>query len=678
LSQPHQSAYDRFCRRKASELFRENERLTRKIAELQQAQENILRAKLEWERTFDAVPDLIAIIDQDYRLQRINQALAQRLGIDFQQALGQRCYQLICGADQPPPFCPYLKCLATGGERVMGLEASILGRDFSLTFAPTIDQQGRVKGGVHVFHDITERKDHEKSLRENWEKLRRIISSMPVMLHAHDEQGDLVFWNQECERVTGYSFEEMVEVSDALRLLYPDPRQYREVDKLIKRKGEFRNLEIELTGKGGAQKTVSWSNISQQFSIQGWDSWAVGLDITERKQAEEETKRLEKRLQMARKMEALGTLAGGITHDFSNYLSVILGCLQMAIADISPGHPCLSHLNLALKASNNAKNLVRQILSFSRHSQTQKYPIRLDAVLKEGINFLRASLPSFIKISSNIPEDPGLVLADQSEIQQLIINLGTNAAHAMQNQDGQITISMSRLKIREDDDFGTVDLTPGPYYLITFADNGAGMKPETMERIFDPFFTTKKSGEGTGMGLAVVHGIVKNCGGEILVSSRLGRGTTFRVFLPAMDTGDEKQESESTPPANGSERILLVDDDNEVLYVASHLLKKLGYQVTSVDSGEEALDIFRNDPNKFDLLLTDQVMPHFSGTDLVRYVLDIKPDLAFIIMTGLKDKIWPEEDYEFEIKHFILKPFGEAQMAKVVREALRAEPRDMP
>jgi|GEM_PF-3673782 PAS domain S-box-containing protein len=794
-------AETRQWRQKAAELSHDNRKLSKELSELRDLQENIIHAKLEWERTFDAVPDLIAIIDQDYRLERINLALARRLGVEFREALGQPCYKLICGLDEPPPYCPYVKCLANGGKQVVGIEASILGGDFSLTFAPTVDQQGRIKGGIHIFHDIRERKDHEKNIWETRERLRQIISSMPVMLHAHDEQGNLVFWNQECERVTGYSAKEIVGNPEALRLLYPDSRQNRHVNNLQKnQKRGFRNLEAELTSKDGAKRIVSWSNISEQFPIQGWVSWAVGLDVTEKrrfeeklkeseerynlatraakvgvwdwdlvtgkayldpriwefiglshdqaplhnindwldmahpddrqaliegfkghlagdkseficqfrllhqdgsvrwvyarghairdsegravrmlgtgiditeqKQAEEETKRLEKRLQIAEKMEALGTLASGITHDFNNYLSVILGCLQLAINDIPASHDCLPHLELALKASNNAKDMVCQILSFSRQSKANKSLVRLGALLTEGLNFLRASLPSDIEISSDIPDDPGLVMADSSQIQQMIINLGTNAAHAMNDQGGRLSISLTQVKIRGDDNRNFTDLPPGAYHLITFADNGVGIEPKILERIFEPFFTTKRSGHGTGMGLAVVHGIVKSCGGEITVASQVGHGTTFHIYLPRIDESDKKQEPENPLVKNGSEHILLVDDEKDVLYVISRLLQKLGYRVTSLDSGEKALEMFIANPEKFDLILTDQIMPHLLGTDLVRNALEIRPDIATIIMTGSRDNSITRKDHGLEIEHILLKPFGEDQIAKVIRQAL--------
>jgi len=516
-----------------AELSRENQRLRQEVADLQETQENILNAKLEWERTFDAVPDLIAIIDRDYRIRRVNRAVTQRLNLEFRDILGQPCYQLICDLDAPPSYCPYVTCLASGGKQVKGIEAEIMEGDFLLSFAPTFDQEGQINGGVHIFHDIGERKEHERNIRETRERFRKIISSMPVMLHAHDQQGNLVFWNQECERVTGYSAKEMVGNPEAMKLLYPDPNQNRDINNLLKNiKRKFRIMEVELTGKDGAKKVVSWSNISEQFPIQDWFSWAVGLDVTEQKQAEEEAKRLEKRLQISQKMESLGTLASGIAHDFNNYLSVIMGCLQLAINGTPPDHGCLAYLKLSLKASNNAKDLTRQILSFGRQSHADKSPVHLGAIMKEALKLLRASLPTSINISTHIPDEPGFVLGNPSQIQQVIINLGANAVHALKDHGDCLSISLSRVEIGEDDHGDLMDLPPGPYHLITFTDNGEGMRPEVMERIFEPFFTTKKVGEGTGMGLAVVHGIVKSCGGEISVSSELGQGTTFRIYFP--------------------------------------------------------------------------------------------------------------------------------------------------
>ena len=528
-------------RRKVAEISRDNRRLRKQIADLRKTQASILHAKLEWERTFDTVPDLIAIIDQDCRLKRINLSLARRLGLDFREALGQPCYKLICGLNEPPLYCPYLKSLIRGGDQVEGTEASILGGDFLLSFAPTVDQHGRISGGIHIFHDIKERKEYEQSIRENQERFRKIINSMPVMLHAHDDQGDLVFWNQECERVTGYSSEEMVGNPRATQILYPDPAENRRINDLLRHsKREFRNLEVELTSKAGRSKIVSWFNISERFPIKNWISWAVGIDITDKKQAEEETKRLEKRLQIKQNMESIGTLASGIAHEFNNYLSVIIGCLQLAAKDIPADHSCGPYLSLASKASNSAKDMVHKILSFSRQSRVNKSVLHLGPLLKESIKFLTASLPNDIDISSDIPDDSGLVLSDPSQMQQIVINLGTNAAHAMKEKGGHLSISLRQVEIGVNGGSNVIDLPPGPYHLVTFADDGTGMEPSVQERIFEPFFTTKKTGEGTGMGLAVVHGIVKSWGGEITVSSQVGHGTIFYIYFPLVAADKKK------------------------------------------------------------------------------------------------------------------------------------------
>lgn len=538
-------------RRKVAQVAQENRRLRKQIADLRKTQANILRAKLEWERTFDTVPDLIAIIDHDYHLQRINLALARRLGLDFREALGQPCYKLICGLDEPPPHCPYLKCLNSGGAQVEGVEANILGGDFLLSFAPTLNAQGRIAGGIHIFHDIKERKDCERSIQRNQERFRKIINSMPVMLHAHDRQGNLVFWNQESERVTGYSSQEMVGNPGAMRLLYPDPAENRRINALLlQSKRQFRNLEVELASKNGRTKIVSWSNISEQFPIQDWISWAVGIDVTEQKQVEEEARRLEKRIQAKHNLESVGTLASGIAHEFNNYLSVIIGCLQLAIKGIPCDHRYHPYLTLASKAADNAKDMVQKMLSFSRQAQVTKTPLNLAYHLKESIKFLMASLPNHIRVSTDIADSPGLVLSAPSQIQQVVINLGTNAAHAMKEHGGHLSISLRRVEVGEEDGEVKIDLPPGPYQMLTFVDDGVGMEPFVQERIFEPFFTTKDAGQGTGMGLSVVHGIVKSCGGEITVSSQLGGGTKFQICFPlvADNIPQDGREDPTAPP----------------------------------------------------------------------------------------------------------------------------------
>ena len=302
-----------------------------------------------------------------------------------------------------------------------GVEANVLGGDFLLSFAPTVNKQGVITGGVHIFHDIKERKECERSIRENQEKFRKIINSMPVMLHAHDRQGNLVFWNEESERVTGYSSREMVGNPEAMQLLYPEPAENRRIrDLLAQSKRQFRNLEVELANKDGRTKIVSWSNSTEQLPIQDWISWAVGIDVTDQKQAEDETKRLEKRLQARHNLESIGTLASGIAHEFNNYLSVIIGSLQLAIKGIPSDHHYHPYLTLASKASDNAKDMVQKMLSFSRQPQESKSSLRLAYQLDESIKFLKASLPSNIKISTDIPDASGFVFSAPSQIQQIV------------------------------------------------------------------------------------------------------------------------------------------------------------------------------------------------------------------------------------------------------------------
>lgn len=527
------------------ELSQSNRRLQREIAKLNRAQQNIVNAKLEWERTFDAVPDLIAIIGRDWLVQRINKALRDRLGLAYQEVLGRPCFEVICGQGEPPAYCPNLKCQEKDGKQIVRTQAHILGGEFRLTFAPLVNEQSQLMGGVHIYRDLT----------------------------AH-------------------------------------------------------------------------------------------------KKAERAQKVLEKQMQLAQKMEALGTLAGGITHEFNNSLTVILGGVQLAQKEIATEHPCQPYLELALKASNNAKELVRQILSFSHGSETKKIPLHLGPLLKEGLKFLRASLPATIEISHDLAEDSGAVLADPNQIQQVLMNLGANAAHAMKEKGGLLSVALTRVELGRDEDVRLMNLAPGSYYRVSFSDTGAGMEQKTLERVFEPFFTTKGPGEGTGMGLAVVHGIVTSCHGEITVSSRLGQGTTFEIYLPLIDDVNKKADAEGMPVLGGTEHILLVDDQKEIVFVAAHMLRKLGYRVTGITSGKEALELFRTKPNDFDAILVDQEMPHLAGLDLAREALIIRPAIPIIIMTGLSEKIFNQKGRDLKIEHIILKPLKEKQVAGIIRRAI--------
>ncbi len=370
-------------------------------------------------------------------------------------------------------------------------------------------------------------------------------------------------------------------------------------------------------------------------------------------------------------MEAIGTLAGGIAHDFNNILAAILGYTELAMMDVPKDSITTERLHHVISSCDRARSLVKQILTFSRKSPREASPFRVSSIIKEVIKLLRASLPSTIEIRQNIIDADAVVRADPTQLHQLIINLCTNAAQAMEETGGILTISQETCIRTAEDMAGCYDLAPGAYVRLTVRDTGHGIAPDIKERIFEPFFTTKAVGKGTGMGLAVAHGIVKSYGGCIHVDSEPGAGAAFQVLLPRID--EEPQEAAAQQPASiprGSGTILFVDDEEAVMQIGRTMLESLGYTVFSTSSSAKAIEMFSTDPGRFDCIITDMTMPHIRGDELAGMLLAIRPDLPIILCTGFSEKISEEQALKMGIRAFLLKPFSMQNLGLAVQKAL--------
>ncbi len=393
-------------------------------------------------------------------------------------------------------------------------------------------------------------------------------------------------------------------------------------------------------------------------------------DLSNSRREIEEKKRLEADLQQARKMEAIGTLAGGIAHDFNNILTAIIGYTEMARLDINRGEDLVSDLEEVLKAGYRARDLVRQILSFSRHAEHERKPLKIQYELKEALKLMRASIPTTIEIKEDIDTDCETVLADPSDIYQIIMNLCTNAYQAMREEGGTISISLKEI---DRDDAGTTSIQTDRYVRLTVSDTGPGIKEESLDRIFEPYFTTKGQGEGTGLGLAVVQGVIKRCGGEISVQSRPGHGATFTIYLP-VNQGEHRNEVETgARPVDGNgEMIMVVDDDQAIADLERQILEGLNYRVTMFTDSAAALAAFRQDPDAFALVLSDMTMPQMTGRELAREILALRPRIPVIIATGYSDLIDHDTAHEIGISSLIGKPISRAELASRINCALTA------
>jgi len=401
---------------------------------------------------------------------------------------------------------------------------------------------------------------------------------------------------------------------------------------------------------------------------------AYGIQVlrerAEARKGVEEKARLEQQVRQGQKMEAIGTLAGGIAHDFNNILAAILGFTDLAKYKLPKDSELVHDLDNVLQAGLRAKELVKQILAFSRQAEQERRPIEVYLVLKEALKLLRASIPTTIDFQLNIDETSGAVLADPTQIHQIIMNLCTNAYHAMRaNDSGLLGVTLRAVEIRGQE--ANALLRPGKYLELVVSDTGCGMTPAIMERIFDPYFTTKPHGEGTGLGLAMVHGIVTQYGGEIRVESALGRGTTLRVYLPQAESdGAEIARIIAQQMPGGNERVLVVDDEPTVLAMHTAMLQRLGYRVTTLASSVEAQAEFASRPQEFDLVLTDMAMPGMPGDVLAYKIRQLRPDIPILMCTGFSEKLTPERAKAVGIGKIIMKPLLFRELATSIREFL--------
>lgn len=523
--------------------------------------------------------------------------------------------------------------------------------------------QARTKS---LSEEVLERKRAENEIKRYAQRLAVHVENTPLGVIEWDLDFRITQWNRAAEKIFGYTKEETIG-KFAVDLIVPDIVR-NHVDsvwqELISHEGGTKSTNENVT-KSGQTILCDWYNttlVDDQGTIVGVAS--LVQDVSAKRQ-------LEEKLRQAHKMEAIGTLAGGIAHDFNNILAGIIGYSEMAKDEMPKWSPSRDYLDQVLSAGNRAKDLVRQILTFSRKGPEQQHPIQPASIIKEGLKLIRASLPTTIEIIETIDPDCPSVLANPTHIHQTLVNLCTNALHAMQDQKGILAVSLSAVELSERDLLDQVDITPGIYVELKVSDSGIGMNEPTSKRIFEPYFTTKAVGKGSGMGLALVHGIVAGCGGFIRVESQPAEGSTFYLYFPAShDNSEELGPEEVTQLPQGGERILAVDDEPSIARLYKTALESLGYLVTTYTNSKEALEVFKSNPDQFDLILTDQTMPHLDGAELAKQILQIRPNLPIIMCTGFSSIISAEKAEEIGINRYLLKPVSKKDLAHAVRDVL--------
>ncbi len=645
---------------------------------LSQAKKDLERAvetRKEWEAKYldlyENANIIIFNLDLEGRFTSANRTTYRELALSEQEGLAGKSF-----VDFLTPDSSRFMCLF--GERSGSLGPAAVEEPFwefeAVTrsvpavhldvHAHSIQENGSTVGIQCIAQNITERKRVEMELTRLAAAIEQAVESV-IML---DKAGKIQYANSAFFRTSGYSREEVLGKSPAFL-------------KSGKRDGEtfYRGLLNTLTTKsvwtgrisnrkrdGSTYEAETTISPVRDKSGKIVNYVAVERDVTEEV-------RLEGQLRQMQKMEAIGTLAGGIAHDFNNILSAIIGFSEMSIEDIEEGHPAKNYASHILKAAIRGRDLVRQILMFSHKNEEDRKHFRLGLIIKEAMKLLRASLPSTIDIRARIESENGVILASPTQIHQVLMNLCTNAGHAMREKGGVLEVALSEFEMDSTSEAPYLGMEPGSYLKMSVSDTGIGMDRAVLDRIFDPFFTTKSPTEGTGMGLAVVHGIVKGHGGGITVKSIPGKGSVFDVYFPRTDLSDaEEGEGPSSFP-KGTESILLVDDEEAIIEMAQSMLRRLGYQVTVVNDSLEAREIFRKEPGAFDLVITDHTMPRMTGTELAKDLMEIQPKIPVILCTGYSEMINREMAKDLGIREFIMKPVARSELAHAIRRVLDDE-----
>ncbi|WP_300459596.1 response regulator [Desulfobacula sp.] len=511
---------------------------------------------------------------------------------------------------------------------------------------------------------IVELKKTEAELRKSEERYREYFEETISGTYISTPEGRLIACNQEYKRIFGFDSTQQA-LDTPIRDLSENPAERVHFLNLLKKNRRVKGYEPNLKTVHGVPIHL-FENASGVFDEAGNLKHIRGflLDITEQK-------KLETQLQQTQKLESIGTLAGGIAHDFNNILSAIIGYSQLAEIHINDPEKATEYLSQVFKGAQRASALVQQILTFSRQSEYNKQPVTIFFLLKEALKLLRSSIPSTIEIREDLISK-AIVMADPTQIHQVIMNLCTNAYHAMSDTGGVLTVSLHEVKISEQESIPDLNRFPGRYLILEVRDTGHGMDKETQDKIFDPYFTTKEVGKGTGLGLAVVNGIVKNHNGFIKLSSETGCGSTFQVFWPIIEQVEPLvlHDKMKTKLFTGTEQIMLVDDETDILHSLQQIMERQGYKVTPFRDGKSALQAFAKNPDQFDLIITDMTMPRMTGNELATEVLNIQKDMPIILCSGYNENFTEAMARDLRICKYVQKPVTGQELSALIREIL--------
>jgi PAS domain S-box-containing protein len=645
------------------------------ITERKRTEEALRESEQKYRMFVETANEGIWAMDAEHRTTFANQRMSEILGYTTREMLGK-----------PVEFFMYVEDRqdhdAKMGQRKKGL-GNIYERRFrckdgrevltQVSATPILDSEGRFAGSHALFTDITERKRAEEALRESTELFKAVFeqaggycmilqptdSGIPTILDA----------NEATCKTHGYTREELIGRPVADLDDEEGRRLCRERTEIIL-SGKTLAIENNHVRKDGSGFPVAvYANVVR-FENKPPLILTTEFDISDRKKAEANKQRLEAQLKQSQKMEAVGTLAGGIAHDFNNILAIILGNAELASDDIPDWNPASKSLKEIQLASIRAKDMVRQLLAFGRKSDEESKPLNMSPIVKESMKMLRFAVPTSVEFEQHISDDPCHILGDAAQINQIMMNVVTNAAQAMSEEGGLLEVTLEKIILQEEKPCFDWVLSPGPYVRLKVKDTGEGIAPEIMTRIFDPYYTTKEVGKGTGMGLSVIHGIVKRHNGGIRVESELGKGTVFEIYFPALEEMSAVEKEPEGEIKGGAERILFVDDEESMVNLNRQRLERLGYVVKSTTKPLEALEWFKAGPDQFDVIITDMTMPRMTGDRLAAEVLKIRPRMPVIICTGYSERMSEKKAAALGARKYIEKPIELRNLASALREVL--------
>jgi len=648
---------------------------------LRRSQEDLKTSEERFRSIFEHAATGMVTVNPDGRLLQVNPAFCRFLGYTPEE-LRRLTIQEITHPEDLAVTCQVLQMGRTGAIRVLAIEKRYLRKDGSVAWAHTNatwiqDATGNPLYSVKLVQDISERKAAEEALRESEARKGAILDTALDAILTIDHQGKVLEFNPAAERLFGFLREEVIGKNILDEIVPPEEKDtirqglesylHTGVNPL---KGG--HVEMAALRKNGMRIPVEFA--VSRIRIAGVPAFTAYIrDLTDRKKVEEALRQREEQVRHGQKMEAIGTLAGGVAHDFNNLLTGILGYAELLKMGSKPGEKVHQAAEVIEKAATRAASLTQQLLGFARRGKHQNVLVDLHAPIQEVTGLLSATLDKNIRLRLDFATPTAPVQGDPGQMSQIILNLAVNAADAMA-EGGDLVFHTETVDLTPDQRRRHDGTLPGRHVLVAVSDTGSGIPPDVIPRIFEPFFTTKDQGKGTGMGLAMVYGIVQNHGGFIEVDSALGCGTTFRLYFPEV----REQESRSLQKAGGemvepgSGTILVIDDEDAVRSVATAFLEEMGYRVLTASDGEEAVAVFRASHEPIDLVIIDMVMPAMGGRECFRALKSIRPGLKAVLSTGYDFNAAVQEILDEGMRGFVQKPYQLRQLSEVVAAALKS------